>query len=382
MTSCSRKKYKQLVQMRSRQFTITSSLADQAFEKAASIGILNLSVQLVRRLALRNEVGRSVVLNNSSNDLALTGVERLEIHHHDQVLRGRVSRVLWDQLGVYSAAHRTGTEWLFLPKGFASFVRRCPVRLATYVHDAIQEFYASRYPSSRPSYERRYFQKGFEASLRHSDIVFTNSDFTRQEIVRYAARYDINLPPIVVAGIGFEHVTQQICQKHDTVIVLASKARHKRTDLAAEYFARWQAKSRFAGKVIWVGSVPDGITLPSFANWRHFDRLNEVEFRALVGSARALVYFSEYEGFGMPPVEAILAGTCPVYSLIPATIEVMRGCGKGFKNESYESFSAALAEAILVADTEINDWQEALRVHSWSMVTNRVVEGLSSGGRR
>jgi len=28
----------------------------------------------------------------------------------------------------------------------------------------------------------------------------------------------------------------------------------------------------------------------------------------MLGSARAVVYFSEYEGFGMPPVEAILVG--------------------------------------------------------------------------
>jgi len=46
-------------------------------------------------------------------------------------------------------------------------------------------------------------------------------------------------------------------------------------------------------------------------------RLPEAEFRRRVAEARTIVYFSDYEGFGMPPVEAVIAGTNAVYSDLP-----------------------------------------------------------------
>jgi excinuclease ABC subunit C len=38
---------------------------------------------------------------------------------------------------VYNAARKTGNEWLFMPKGFVSFARRCPHKLVTYLPDIL-----------------------------------------------------------------------------------------------------------------------------------------------------------------------------------------------------------------------------------------------------
>ena len=90
-----------------------------------------------------------------------------------------------------------------------------------------------------------------------------------------------------------------------------------------------------------------------------------------------MVYFSEYEGFGMPPVEAVLRGTCPVYSRLPATIEVMAGMGQAFDNEDYHTFSRALHQALQTPPPILRDWADALRTRfSWAAVAERVTRGL------
>ena len=62
----------------------------------------------------------------------------------------------------------------------------------------------------------------------------------------------------------------------------------------------------------------------------------------------------------MPPVEAALAGACPVYSDIPVTREVMAGAGCSFLNDSYDSFADAMKKARTATPKEISDWADQL----------------------
>ncbi len=97
-----------------------------------------------------------------------------------------------------------------------------------------------------------------------------------------------------------------------------------------------------------------------------------------MATARVVVFTSEYEGFGRPPVEAVLAGACPVYSDIPATREVMNGAGCPFTNRDYQSFVAALQRAISVTPAQIHIWSEELIArHNWDSVVDRILAALA-----
>ena len=90
-----------------------------------------------------------------------------------------------------------------------------------------------------------------------------------------------------------------------------------------------------------------------------------------------LVYFSDHEGFGMPPVEATLSGACPVYSLLPPTREAMADAGLPFSNTSFESFRDAMNRALKVSPEIISAWaDELLARHQWSRVAERVMTAL------
>lgn len=361
------------------QLSLTLSLADQDFARTKSVGIFNLATALARRLAERGEISRLTVLTNATLDRAAGLPDGVKRQRHDLAVRGRLARLWWDQWAVYSAARRTGDDWLLLPKGFASFLRTPPLKLAVYVHDAMHDFYQRTHPGAITWPEQAYFSRALRASLRHARMVFTNTEFTAREAGRLAAQAGLPPPPVAVAGIGFEAPAHAPTGERRGIVVLASPFPHKRTRLAVEWLARWQRASGFTGEVDWVGGLPEGLDLPDLPGWRRHNRLPEAEYRRLLAQARALVFFSEYEGFGMPPVEAALAGACPAFSALPATREVMGECGFAFANSDYESFRAAMNSALGAAADTVAGWgEELLARHNWNRVLDRIVVGLQA----
>jgi glycosyltransferase involved in cell wall biosynthesis len=358
--------------------SVTYSLADQSFARAKSVGIFNVSIDLLRVLARRPQGPRLTVLANSSlgERLALPATTQTQIH--DLALRGSLGRICWDQFAAYAAARRSGNEWLLLPKGFASFARRCPVRLAPLIHDVLQNHYDRHYPHEVSRLEAAYFRASLRASLRQADVIFTPTQFTSSEVQRVAREKGWRIPSLVCCGEGFErHAPSPITERRD-IVVLASRFPYKLTRQMAEFFARWRREDASAESVHWIGSFPQGLELPALPGFRRHPRLPEREFRELMGGARVVVFASEYEGFGRPPVEAVLAGACPVYSDIPATREVMGGCGCPFANGDYPSFAAALRQALATTPAQLRVWaDELLARHNWEAVVDRIVAALS-----
>jgi hypothetical protein len=274
-----------------RPLRLTYSLADQNFAQTKSIGILNLSLQLAGALARRPEFARLAVLTNGTLEEALELPAHVPVIHHNQAIAGRLSRLVWDQWGVYRAARRTGNGWLFLPKGFASFVCACPVDLATCVADANHDYYRRHYPNSVSPLESWYFRHSLRGTIKHSRIIFTISDFTRAEVARVAREEGLATPPVRTIGIGFRPLAGERQPKQNRLIVLVTPWPHKRSDLAVIFLERWQSQSRFPGTVEFVGRLPANLRLPGFPGWRHHQRMPEPTYRELLRGARALAYF-------------------------------------------------------------------------------------------
>ncbi|MHC5537729.1 glycosyltransferase [Singulisphaera rosea] len=358
--------------------SITYSLADQAFDRTKSVGILNVSLSLFRRLADCEEVQAMTLLSNRTLNMEASSdvLSKVEIVPYDSAVSSRINRIVWDQWGVSSAADRAGREWLLLPKGFAPFVRRPRAAVAAYVHDTIHEHYRERRPSVMPTGELAYFRRCLRATLQYARVILTNSRFTRESLEILARREGLTPPPIVVVGIGFEDPGVPPSAKGDFVLLLAGGF-NKRTDLAVNHLENWRRRSGYKGRIEVVGSAPAGLERPESDAWVWLPRLAPEAFDRKMREAQALLYTSEYEGFGMPPVEAILRGTSPVYSDLPSTREVMNGAGRPFQNESFDSFARALDSALVDDPGRIDGWKrELLTQHNWDLVVARVLEAL------
>ena len=356
---------------------ITYSLADQSFAKTKSIGIFNLSLGLAREFQSRSEVEKLHILTNSTLQHLVRPADNTTTSNHDRGIQGQLGRMIWDQWKLYSTAKGTGTDWLFLPKGFASFIRKPPMRLATCVADTIHDYYRDRHPTAVSGLEDRYFDHSLRATIKYSDVIFTISEFTRSEVVRVATKLGMKPPPVIHAGIGFEEPAQPVSPGKSGIMVLAGRYPHKRTKEAIALLDRWQRDSAFTEAVNWIGSLPKGAIMPDRSNWKLHSRLSEEDYRQLVARSRVLLFTSEYEGYGMPPVEATLVGTVPVFSAIPATIEVMGQTGLPFDNENPGSFTKAMNAALQANPDDVSRWKtDLLARHSWRIVGDRILAGL------
>ena len=168
-------------------------------------------------------------------------------------------------------------------------------------------------------------------------------------------------------------------EKENRVLLIASKWPHKRTDIAVRFLQHWLQTSKYDGVIDCIGILSPEMEKPSGPNWSWGGRVSPVEVRQMMRRARAVIYVSEYEGFGMPPVEAVMDGTCPVFSDIPPLREVMGDAGCPFTNESKESFVQAMNSALSASPETIKSWSEKLlRRHNWQSVTEKILPELST----
>ena len=74
--------------------------------------------------------------------------------------------------------------------------------------------------------------------------------------------------------------------------------------------------------------------------------LRDRDLRALYSSCRLFVYPSLYEGFGLPPLEAMSCGAPVVAGRAPAVAEVAGGAARLVNTDSREEFARALLELL------------------------------------
>lgn len=356
------------------------SIADQNVATTKSIGIYNFSVQLLQHLATRRDLEKLTVFTNRTIAADVAPSPQVHIEEHNSAVRHRVGRMLWDQFGVCRRAEATKQRWLLLPKGFCSFMLRPQMRLAAFVHDIMGQYYYRRYPGFWPRLESLYFSQSLAATIERTDVIFTNTNFTKSEVLRLARRHGLAEPKkIVVTGYGFDPVEPAPVGKENRILLFASNMPHKRTDIAIRFLKHWLEATRFDGVIDCIGILSGDMEKPQGPHWNWIGRVPPAKGREMIRQARAVVYVSEYEGFGMPPVEAVLEGTCPVFSGIPPIREVMGDAGWPFSNESPDSFVEAMEKAFTTSPETIREWSQALIArHNWDAVTGRIVGELSA----
>lgn len=203
-----------------------------------------------------------------------------------------------------------------------------------------------KHPETHPADRIRAFDTGFAASVGRAGLILTDCEWIRQEVLTFtglpAARVmavPLGIAPEfhprdaaevgpVIARFGLLHGQYGLC-----VSTLEPRKRIGHlvrcwADLPAQLRSRYPLV--IAGGDGWCNdSLMQQIEQGQAEGWLHYlGYVNEAELPLLYAGARIFAYPSQYEGFGLPPLEAmasgvptlVSAGTCLEETAGPAAV--------------------------------------------------------------
>ena len=270
-------------------------------------------------------------------------------------------RKLWKTGPLFRAANRAFSPWLtqrhkpslihrtfFEPLDWPSSV---PVIVT--VHDMINELFPGSFPASDHTARNK------RLCVERADHIVCNSHFTANDLIRLTG---ISCRKVSVTHLGCSGVfaaaaplDEEPPHPRPYLLYVGHRAGHKNFGAALAAFA---ASHRLGAELDFVafGGLPFSsaerermaalrLTPDRVLRWSGSD----AELAHAYRHARALVYPSTYEGFGIPPLEAMSAGcavTCSNTSSIP---EVVGEAALLFDPDDVESMRHAM-EAVCLDD--------------------------------
>ena len=225
---------------------------------------------------------------------------------------------LWDMCTVARYAKRLDATAL-------SFSNTAPLGKAcgiAFIHDIYARDCPRDFTSLKEKLIRAYSCFHYRNIARHAEKVVTVSSFSKKQIQE---AYGVPQDRIAVIGNGWEHFTgiaadQGIFTRFPALsgqpfyFTLGSLSRRKNLAWIASYAASHpQEQFAVSGKAISGGLVPPEMAaLQSLPNVTLLGYVSDGEVKALMEKCRAFVFPSYYEGFGIPPLEALAAGAAIV----------------------------------------------------------------------
>ena len=158
--------------------------------------------------------------------------------------------------------------------------------------------------------------------------IFTVSDFSKKEL---SIVYKIPQSKIVNVGNGWQHVEKN--KVDDSVVAkygleckkfffsLGTKAPHKNLKWIYEYATKHPSEI-FAISGASYGRIFGKIDMLVPPNVRFLGYLSDSDVKSLMQNCKAFLFPSFYEGFGIPPLEAMSTGCPVVVSDIPVMHEI------------------------------------------------------------
>ena len=234
---------------------------------------------------------------------------------------------------------------------------RAPVPFTVTLHDLA----LVRHPELFPRWHRLSGRAGIGLVARAAARVLAVSEFTKREAVEL-----LGVPEsrVTVIGNAVDRVFTADGPAADGEFVLAVGTLEPRKNLhrAADAASRAGLELRIVGARGWGGVASPG--------W--LGEVGDEELAALYRGARALVFPSLYEGFGIPVLEAMACGAPVVTSRGGATEEVAGGAAVLVDPLDVGSIAAGIEEATSRREELRRRGLERARAFSWDAVADAV----------
>ena len=217
---------------------------------------------------------------------------------------------------------------------------------------------------------RLYCNLMFRVNRKYSKYIVTVSEYQKKLI---SEKLKIAPEKISVIYNGWEHMKnvnadESVFERHPELVkhcyyyALGSIAQHKNFKWILEV-AKRNAGDIFAiagGKDLskWdydMGKIPENVIFLGY--------VNDEENKALMGNCKAFLHPSKFEGFGIPPLEALACGAPIIISNATCLPEIYGDCARYFDPDDYDvDLETLLCE-------KVSPTKELLDKYSWDKIS-------------
>lgn len=315
------------------------------------------------------------------------------------LLKQNLRELVWEQTILPLAASRDRVDLLFSP------AYTLPVlyggKTAVTIHDVSYEAHGEWSPLPQ-----RWKLRTFSGmAARRAQAVLTDSDFSRQELLKYYRLPAGKVSVIPLAADDFlkqlpetrawEIVNGRFGLKQNYLLFVGSIFPRRRISTLLEAF-ELALKDGGPASLVLVGAdclrgtfdLPDAVNTLNLRLGRpvvlHFPRVEDDELLCLYKAATAFVFLSEYEGFGLTALEAMACGTPVISSRTSSIPEVV---GDAALLVSDPADAAEVSRAILAVSTAAEQQAEMVRrglrqasAFSWRRCATETMKVLEACG--
>ena len=352
----------------------------------AATGVGRYLGELLLRWTSRNDSARRRFILYSPEPLPLP-LSAQAVENRIVPAAGKSSRATWwEQVHLRRALARDRPDVFFAPAFTAPLMAGVPVALT--IHDVAFEAHPEWF-RFRERIRRRWLTR---QSAQRAGVIFTDSAFSRSEILGYY-RLDPARVRVIPPGIAPRHHgrgrTHQAAASARLVLYVGSIFNRRRLpDLIAAFAST--ARDIPDAQLAIVGDDRSWPRLPLAEVARTHGVAGRVTMKAYVSDAeladlyaRASVFafLSEYEGFGLTPLEALAAGVPIVVLDTPVAREVYGNAAHYVAPGDVRAAAAALTRLLrdpASAQAAMNEAPRVLARYSWESCAAATLDAIEA----
>jgi glycosyltransferase involved in cell wall biosynthesis len=288
----------------------------------------------------------------------------------------------WEQVQLPLSARRDSLDVFFAPAYTAPLLLACPTVVT--VHDLSYMAHPEWFPA-REGWRRRVLTR---AATRRARAVLTDSAFSRSEVVRFTGILPERVH-VIYLGAGIDTVPAAAGNREPVILFVGSILNRRRIPDLVHVFARMAALDPAVRLEIvgedrtWpaqhISALIRDLGLESRTGLHSY--VDDGALRNLYRRASVFAFLSEYEGFGLTPLEALAHGVPIVVLDTPVAREIYGESAAYVAPGDLDATVAALST--LIANGPARQQQLAaaattLGRYSWQDTAARTLAILSS----
>lgn len=344
-------------------------------------GVARVAIEISKQLAKKSD--QTLIF---SHDLSKERLDGIPVDSFGYLSQSRSFGLLWEQLVLPIKSRQKDIDVLYSPTPYVPLPPTpCPCVITIHDVSSLQEYSAGWY--------NEYEKISLPILSDRADVVLTISEFSKSEIHSKLniPEQDIRVVPNGVSDHFFSNDSEgaSISLPDKYILYVGSVGKRKNVSGLIESFRYLKSNRNIPHKLVLIGPEDDstntsGIVSDNFESAENsiirFGYLPKTKLKKAYTAADLFVFPSLYEGFGIPPLEAMACETPVVASDQTAIPEVLGSAAKYVDPYDTEDMAEGIYEVLTNEELEktlIQRGRERAEQFRWENSADQLMEILT-----